>query len=139
MANVPSGVGALSGYALPSGYSPAGGGRGPGPFAPMNSNYDGGGYIPRSGTAIGQPSYAPFTAGPMQKAGGIGGVLNPLALADLKLGPDLSAMPIASLAALGHPQRSPGMAAVPASGPAAINGVAARPALPRSGGKGATL
>jgi hypothetical protein len=138
MANVPSGVGALSGYALPSGYSPAGGGRGPSPFASLNPN-DGGGYIPRSGTAVGQPSYAPFNAGAMQNAGGIG-VLNPLALADLlRLGPDLSAMPIASLAALGHPQRSPGMAAVAASGPAAISGVAGRPALPRSGGKGATL
>jgi hypothetical protein len=141
MANVPSGVGALGGGALPSGFSPAAGGRGPSPYAPVGLNYDAGLFdVSRSGNAVGLPSYAPFTViNPTEKAGGMVSVPNPLTLSGLmNLVPALSAFPMPGVGTIGYPQKSPGMAAVPAAG-AAVSGVATQPALPRSGGKGAAL
>jgi hypothetical protein len=133
MANVPSGIGALSGYGMPVfGATP---GAADGALQPqMIDNLLKAQLVPLPGVPGRPQSYAPFEmAPPLTRTSGPGGAINPAGPSALMF---TGLQPFAGTGAYSPP--SGGIAAVPGFSGAG-GSVAARPPLPRSGGKGAVL
>ncbi len=133
MANVPSGIGALSGYSMPVSGATAGATGIGAPQQQMIDNLLKAQLVPLPGVPGRPLSYAPFEmTAPLTRSGGLGGAINPVGPPALMF---TGVPPFAGAGGGGYSSRSRGIAAVPASAGAAGGGAP----LPRSGGKGAML
>lgn len=135
MANVPSGIGALSGYGMPVfGAMP---GAADGALQPqMIDNLLRAQLVPLPGVPGRPLSYAPFEmAAPLPRSLGPGGANNAAGPSALMF---TGLQPFAGAGAGGYLPPSGGIAAVPGFSGAG-GGVTGRQPVPRSGGKGAVL